>query len=66
MHLTSLDKLQNAMSLEKLKLAGNHQLENFSVLAKLKKLKSLDLSYTNVTKVEPLKDLTNLEELYLS
>lgn len=64
--LTSLDGLKPYRDLEVLNLAGNKRLENISALANLKKLRVLDLSYTNVSNIEPLKNLTNLEELYLS
>ena len=70
-NITSLKGLEHAINIEEFSgssFSGPHfpELKDFSPLASLKNLKSLDLGNCKISNIDFISDLTNLEKLILS
>ncbi|HLZ16129.1 MAG TPA: leucine-rich repeat domain-containing protein, partial [Cyclobacteriaceae bacterium] len=62
----SVNDIRKITSIEKLDLSGNHYLQTFEPLSAFKNLRILNLSYTTVEDLSPIRNLTELTELNLS
>ncbi|HEV8514606.1 MAG TPA: leucine-rich repeat domain-containing protein, partial [Cyclobacteriaceae bacterium] len=62
----TLNDIKKITSIEELSLANNKYIQSFEPLSQFKNLKALDLSFTLVNDLAPIRNLTELRELNLS